>query len=209
MTLEELQRWIALEIAGRYHQHAHRGLHAIPAQVWQRATRDMVIRKVEDPTPFVIDFLPAETRSIMRNGLQLGLIRYWDPFLTRVFPLGTHLLVRFDPRDLSRIFVPALSDSDYLILPYANLRQPPITLAERERARAIAQKGSASVSEERLFAAAAEQRKLEEAAQRQSSRARRSIVRRPKKATPATIKRAAGRPVDCSRPPVPYEGEEW
>lgn len=33
LTLEELERWVALEIAGRYHQHVHRGLHAIPAQV--------------------------------------------------------------------------------------------------------------------------------------------------------------------------------
>ena len=33
MTMAELEKWMALEIAGRYHQQVHRGLHAIPAQV--------------------------------------------------------------------------------------------------------------------------------------------------------------------------------
>ena len=71
-------RWIALEIAGRYHFNVHRGLHAVPYRLWKRAV-----------------------------GKQ------------------------------PRITVPAPDQSEYLSIPYSDLRRPPITLAELERARSI------------------------------------------------------------------------
>jgi hypothetical protein len=33
MTIAELERWIALELSGTYHQNVHRGAQAIPAQL--------------------------------------------------------------------------------------------------------------------------------------------------------------------------------
>jgi putative transposase len=73
MTMAELERWIALEIAGRYHHQVHRGLHAVPAQVWDRTIRHRQRAGIADSARFVIDFLPAETRRITKNGFQLGL----------------------------------------------------------------------------------------------------------------------------------------
>ncbi len=207
MTLDELEKWIAVEIAGRYQQYVYRGLHAIPAQAWDRGIRDRPARRIHDVVQFVIDFLPAETRRITRNGLQIGLIRYWDPLLARMFPVGTHVLVRFDPRDLSKVYVPSVSGTDYLVVPYADLRRPAITLAERDRARRIVGESDQRVDEESVFAAALTQRRLEEAAERRSSRARRTVQRRPKPPAPKHAKRPST--VDYSRPPVPYEGEEW
>lgn len=58
--MAELERWMAMEIAGRYHLRVHRGLHAIPAQAWENAKRRTPAPKFADPGPFVIDFLPAE-----------------------------------------------------------------------------------------------------------------------------------------------------
>src|SRR5450631_51788 len=78
MTMAELERWIALEIAGRYHFNVHRGFHAVPYRLWKRAV-----------------------------GKQ------------------------------PRITVPAPDQSEYLSIPYSDLRRPPITLAELERARSI------------------------------------------------------------------------
>jgi hypothetical protein len=42
-----------------------------------------------------------------------------------------------DPRDLSRVFVPSPTNSEYLTIPYADLRRPPITLAELDRSRTL------------------------------------------------------------------------
>jgi putative transposase len=88
MTMAELETWMALEIAGRYHQQVHRGLHAVPAQVWDRTIKHRRRGVITNPTRFVIDFLPAEIRRISKNGFQLGLIRYWILSSTRCFPSG-------------------------------------------------------------------------------------------------------------------------
>ena len=85
---------------------------------------------IANPIRFVIDFLPAEVRRITKNGFQLGLIRYWDPLLNQMFPIGTRVLVRYDPRDLSKVYVPSTGVAEYLDVPYADLRRPPITRAD-------------------------------------------------------------------------------
>lgn len=208
-TMAELERWMAMEIAGRYHLRVHRGLHAIPAQAWDKAKTRTPASKLADPARFVIDFLPAEIRRVRKDGFQLGRIRYWDPLLASVFPLGTQILVRFDPRDLSRVYIPSPNQAEYLIIPYADLRRPPITLAELERARTIlVAKGERQPTEDQLFATTAAQRQLEEASAHKSRSARRQTARRahlPKQSKSTRV----DTPVDYSKDPVPYSGEEW
>jgi putative transposase len=97
MTMAELERWIALEIAGRYHQRVHRGVHAIPVQLWAQSVRRKEPVPVTDPARFILDFLPAESRRVGRNGFQINRIRYWDPLLARLFPPSTRVLIRHDP----------------------------------------------------------------------------------------------------------------
>jgi putative transposase len=81
MTMGELEPWIGLEIAGKYHQNVHRGVHAIPAQLWDRSVRRSPPALITDPQRFVIDFLPAETRRVGRNGFQINRIRYLGPII--------------------------------------------------------------------------------------------------------------------------------
>lgn len=209
MTMAELERWIALEIAGRYHFNVHRGLHAIPYRLWKRSVGRQPRHTVPDPARFVLDFLPAETRRIGRDGFQLGRIRYWDPLLGSLFPLGTQILVRYDPRDLSKVFVPAPDQSEYLSIPYADLRRPPITLAELERARSIlTAQGDAQPSEDQLFATAKQQRQIEDAAAQKSRTARRNTERRPAPSEPGRRLRKSP-PVNYAKKVEPYEGEVW
>lgn len=209
MTMVELGQWMALEIAGRYHHQVHRGIHAIPAQVWDRAIKHQRRSVIDNPTRFTIDFMPAETRRITKNGFQLGLIRYWDPLLTQMFPVGTRILVRYDPRDLSKVFVPSAGGIEYLNVPYADLRRPPITRAELEHARTILTlKGERRPTEDQIFATTAAQRRLEDASRKRTRQARRNASRRPV-ATKTTQSTRPKPPVDYSRPVIPYEGEEW
>jgi putative transposase len=87
-TMAELERWMAMEIAGHYHLRVHRGLHAIPAQAWEKTKRRTNSPTLADPRRFVIDFLPAELRRVRKDGFQLGRIRYWDPPPFKCFPIG-------------------------------------------------------------------------------------------------------------------------
>lgn len=208
MTMAELECWIALEIAGRYHRRVHRGVHAIPADLWRSATRNRRPRLIPDAERFVIDFLPADTRRVGANGFQVGRIRYWDPLLARVFPTGSQVLVRYDPTDLSRVYVPSPADAEYLRIPYADPRRPPNTLAELERARvALAAKGNPRPSKDQIFAATDAQREIEEQALRRSRSARRNKARRPIASPREKAKPNAH--VDYSKRVIPYAGEQW
>ncbi len=68
MTMAELERWITLEIVGRYHFFVHRGVHAVPIRLWKRAIGNHPAVEVSDPARFVLDFLPAEMRKVGRGG---------------------------------------------------------------------------------------------------------------------------------------------
>ena len=209
MTMAELERWMALEIAGRYHQRVHRGVHAIPAELWAKAVRRKLPPPVTDPARFVLDFLPADTRRVGRNGFQINRIRYWAPILSRVFPPGARVLVRHDPRDLSRVFVPSPTNAEYLSIPYADLRRPPITLAELERARTqLSAKGHAQPSEDLIFSTTEAQRRIERAAAKRSRRARRSLARQPVKVK-APVPPVQEPAVNYNKRVIPYSGEVW
>ena len=209
MTMAELERWITLEIAGRYHHFVHRGLHAVPFRLWKRAAPRLPKSEISDPARFMLDFLPAETRKIGREGFQIGRVRYWDPVLSRLFPFGTQVLVRYNPRDLSKVFVPAPEGLEYLSIPYADLRRPPMTLAELDRSRAIlTAKGDASPSEDRIFATMEEQRRIENAAAKSTRKARRRTEQRPRQ-VPAPKKPLKRSKIDWTVRADPYDAEVW
>ena len=81
----------------------------------------------------MVSFLPFEQRKLRRDGLHLFNIRYWDPALPALAQPGESLMVRYDPRNLSKVYV-AARDGRYHPVPYADLGLPPITLWEQRAA---------------------------------------------------------------------------
>jgi putative transposase len=77
MTTAEVERWIALEIDGRYRQSAHRGIHAVPAKVWSRAMRGGRPHRILDSNRLIMDVPPAEKRKVGSYGFQMNRLRYW------------------------------------------------------------------------------------------------------------------------------------
>jgi putative transposase len=70
------------------------------------------------------------------------------------------LLTRYDPRDLSRLYVLTPTKS-YQAVPYADVRRPPITLAELRFAHAeLRREAKGSINEEQLFAMHARQQAI-------------------------------------------------
>ncbi|MDW5318343.1 Mu transposase C-terminal domain-containing protein [Rhizobium sp. PL01] len=162
MTLDELERWLTLEITGRYHADLHRRLGVPPRLAWDDglADRPYPLRLPHDPGQFLIDFLPFEERFVRRDGIHLFGFRYWDDVLSPWAGRGQRVRVKYDPRDLSRVQVEG-ADGFVWTVHFADLRRPRITLGEHRLAMAaLRARGVRAVNEELIFSTIAEQRQL-------------------------------------------------
>ncbi len=213
LTLAELERWIALELCERYHLSVHRRLRTAPIHAWQDwfAQRGGAAAIPDDAQRFWLSFMPIVYRKLQRSGLHFSGIRYWDNVLPTIARLGGTILLRYDPSDLSRLF--ALDGNGrYWPIPYADLRQPAITLAEAKAA--IAAHGHserARRQEYRVFEGVLKQREVVKAAAHHSKLARRTQQRNLEamRPTAAEAGSAAAADVDYSQPAVEYPVEIW
>jgi putative transposase len=185
MTLDELQRWLAHAIAGEYHNSVHSALHLPPLAAWRRGIvgdertpgRGEPVA-VPDPRRFLIDFLPLERRRVRREGICLHSIHYWSDALWVWVGQPQKMIVRYDPRDLSRLYLLA-PDSQYYNLTYRDLRRPPISLWEQRLAlKRLRDEGRAQVDEAAIFRAIEAMRSITQSAVRESKAVRRQRERR-------------------------------
>ena len=180
MTLRELEHWIAWEIAGHYHQRIHSALHRPPIAVWREHEERLKFRLPVDRLQFWISFLPEEERTLRRDGIHFCNIRYWSDVLAAdVGRTHSKLLIKFDPRDLSRIFVRRPSGR-FVEARYRNLSWPAITMAEYKAAvRQLNRQGRREIDETMIFTTTLRQREIEDAARRQTAAVRRRRELRP------------------------------
>src|SRR6266446_536596 len=80
LTLAELETWLALAIAGKYHQEIHATLRQSPLQ---RFTMGLTTPPppIRDPKTFLVDFLPLVRRRIQRRGFVIDHIAYFSDAL--------------------------------------------------------------------------------------------------------------------------------
>jgi putative transposase len=185
MTLRELERWIAWEITGNYHQRVHAALNRPPIAVWREQEDKVKLRLPVDRLQFWVSFLPEEERSLRRDGIHFCNIRYWSDALAADVGHGKEkLLIKYDPRDLSRIFV-RRSSGRFVEARYRDLGWPPITLAEQRAVmRMLRAQGRHEVDEDLLFKTALRQREIVDAARRQTVSTRKNRELRPVQAVP-------------------------
>jgi putative transposase len=205
MTLRELERWIAWEIAGNYHQRVHSALNRPPIAVWREHEDKLDLRLPVDRLQFWVSFLPEDERNLRRDGIHFCNIRYWsDALAADIGQSREKLLIKYDPRDLSRIFVRRPSGS-FVEARYRDLSWPAITLAEQRAVmRLLRAQGRQEVDEVLLFKTALRQREIVDAARRQTVAARRSRERRPAQVAPEN-RGGSLKGIDSRRP---SKGEE-
>ena len=141
-TLRELERWIGHEVAGRYHNSVHSSLKRPPIAVGEIMRRSSRFACRSIAWRSGVAFLPEQERTLRRDGIHLFGLTYWSSVLTAdVGRLKKEMLVKYDPRDLSRIFV--LRPSGHFIeARYGDITLPAISLQEAQSAsRALAAKG--------------------------------------------------------------------
>ncbi|TWB86828.1 putative transposase [Bradyrhizobium macuxiense] len=185
MTIYEVERWLGHAIAGVYHRQLHRGIGMPPIEAWSRGIAghgDELGRgepaTVADPRRFLIDFLPIERRLVRRDGVRLHSIAYWADVLSTWIGEPTPMIVRYDPRDLSRIYLLGPDDTYYDVA-YRDLRRPPISLWEHRLVlKRLREEGRALIDEAAIFNAVDAMRAIADDAVRTSKRARRQRERR-------------------------------
>jgi putative transposase len=185
MTLDEVERWLGHAIAGVYHRTTHRALGTTPLTAWERGILGDAITPgsgepvgVADPRRFLIDFLPIERRLIRREGVSLHSISYWSDVLKTWIGKQQKMIVRYDPRDLSRIYLLA-PDDHYYDLTYRDLRRPPISLWEHRLAlKRLREEGRAQMDEAAIFRTIEIMRTIANEAVATSKTARRQRERR-------------------------------
>jgi len=185
MTIDEVERWLGHAIAGVYHRELHRGIGMPPTEAWRRGIAghgDILGRgepaAVADPRRFLIDFLPIERRLVRRDGVRLHSIAYWSDVLSTWIGEPAPMIVRYDPRDLSRIYLLGPDDT-YYDLAYRDLRRPPISLWEHRLAlKRLREEGRTLIDEAAIFGAIDAMRAIADDAVRTSKRARRQRERR-------------------------------
>lgn len=213
LTMAELEQWLALEICEQYHRRIHKGIRKRPLTAWEDAVNSVGARPRALPDhqdQFTISFLPLLQRKLRRDGLHLFNIRYWDNVLPSITQLGTPIIVRYDPRNLSKVYVMG-PDQHYYPISYADLSLPPITLSEQRAALATLRNRSDNPpSEAAIFQAVTAQRALIEQATAKTKAARRQSQRQ-KDAESATTgtTQSGGSTVDYSQPVKPFDAEVW
>jgi putative transposase len=132
LTMGDLRWYLAEEIA-RYHHTSHRTLGIPPRSAWERAwTRERGIELPPlpgDRTKFLLDFLPVARRVIGREGIELFGLKYSHRSLAPEVDSGRPRVVRFDPRDLSRVYLER-SNGGYLTVSLRDPRCPTMSLWE-------------------------------------------------------------------------------
>lgn len=146
LTLIDLQQYIAQELE-RYHERTHRVLGMSPRRAWELGWSQANGRHAPsvpaDRESFRLDFLPVKRRIVGREGIELFGLKYSCGELVQHVALGVQRTVRFDPRDLSRIYLEC-GDSHYVRVPLRAPHLPPFSLWEwqwmRKHQRALTQR---------------------------------------------------------------------
>lgn len=87
LTLRELEKWIALEIVGKYHQHIHASLLRPPLAVWRERQGEVDFNLPPDRMAFWTSFLPGERRRLLKDGI------HWKRSGTGLMPCHAMLVV--------------------------------------------------------------------------------------------------------------------
>lgn len=188
LTLEELEHWLAVAITRVYHLRAHNGLggenplHRFQTGITAMESAGQSLPPIRNPRAFLIDFLPIVRRTMQRSGITVDRVTYFSSALKPWIMLRdptVPVLIRRDPRDISRIYVFDPSTSGYLEIPYRDLSRPSISLWEHRLAmRRLREQHREHIDEVALFRAVTELRAIEKAAVHNTRSARRNQTRR-------------------------------
>jgi putative transposase len=164
-----------------------------------------------------VDFLPVIRLRLNRTGFVIDHVWYYSdalkPWIARRYELG-RLVLRRDPRDISRIWALDPDGQTYVQVPYRTMSRPAISVWEQRAATArLREQGRAEVDEQSLFDMVEQMRQITDTAAKTTRKARRNSQRRPANAAkpdtePPRPPAAADDPAEPAAAPFPII-EQW
>jgi len=165
-----------------------------------------------DPKRFYLDFLPFEQRTVGRAGLRLFNILYWHGALGAYVRDGKKHVVRYDPRNLSRVHL-LEADGSYLEIPYRDLSHLPVSLDQvKNGARQLRAQGTSPNDERKLFQAIQKQREIIESSSSKTLKARRKtqeLQERKPTHNPSAAQQQPELTLEPETPVDPFPFEIW
>jgi putative transposase len=214
LTLRELEQQLVDFIVNVYHKRTHSELGMSPLRRWEL---DLLgedggpppgLPSVPgDPERLKIDFLPYDLRTVQRYGIVLGKVNYYHeclvPWINSADPdqpkLKRKFVVRYDPRDISKIWFLDPESNLYYPVPYRDMSHPAISIWELRTAREEARKAGGEVDEAAIFDAVERMRARSETAVAKTRQARRDR-HRAKRAAKLTLKSSGGSEARSPKP---------
>ena len=190
LTLKEFEVWLANLILGVYHHREHATTKETPIARYTRGilgnAQTPGIGRIDvatDEERLRIDFLPLFEPTVQAYGIKIDHICYQADVLRRwvgaMDPVKRterrKFICRRDPRDISSILFYDPDAHTYYRIPYRNMTHPAISLWELKAVRAsMRAQGRTKADEDAIFKALDEMRRIEQAAVRDTAKARRS-----------------------------------
>jgi putative transposase len=135
LSLSEVGGFMVEDIS-RYHRTTHRALGRSPLAAWEQS---WIAQKTDPRIPrdlrrFRLDFLPLQQRVVGREGIELFGLKYSCAELEPEIHLAKRRVVRFDPRDLSRVYLERRG-AEPLEVPLRDRRLPVMSMWELKAIR--------------------------------------------------------------------------
>jgi len=195
MTMDALEKWFTTYIVGVYHQKAHKGNDNLsPVAKWElgifgdsNVIGTGIPIRVPDEDKLRLDFMPYIERTIQEYGIRFEGIEYWCDALRHLIHskepgkanLKRKYICRYDPRDLSHIWLFDSDSGQYVDVPYRDISRPAISLWELTAAKKHLKSLSyASVNEELIFQSIDEMREIVDKEVQKTKSARKQKQRR-------------------------------
>lgn len=195
LSFADLERCVALAVIDHNLQQNAKTLKT-PAAEWADYSEDLP-RFEDDAVRVVLAFLPGAERRLSPQGVSLFALDYYSPWLGSLVPLRDRLgrlEVRYDPRDISHIYVRDPETREFRSVERRDGRLDPITLWEHAGDRARRRAANARSDTEKVKF----QRRIAEIVRgsKPSKAKLRDAVRRIHSVE-------AGKPYEAIRPPAP------
>jgi putative transposase len=195
MTLDALEHWFTVFILGVYHQKPHSGINGMPPIVkWEQAIlgTDAMLgtgipARIADEDRLRLDFMPYFERTVQEYGIQNEGVCYWTDALRRFVHMrdpkrpsnAKTFVCRYDPRDLSCIWLYDDETDQYIEIPYRNLSRPSISLWELRNAKyLLKEQYKTATNEELIFKSIDQMREIVEKESAKTKAARRMRQRK-------------------------------
>ncbi len=208
LTLAELEKWLTIAITDYYHQKYHQTIMSPPILKFREGILGEgsiegrgYPPKIKNEKAFLIDFLPIEKRMLRREGLILDGINYFSnslkPLIADRKKFGK-LLLRRDPRDISKIYLLDPKSDRYIEVPYRNISRPTISLWEHKNARKwLKEKGVEKIDEDKIFKAIQQMREIVKKSSKMTKQQRKDNERRKQNEAASKKTYSHIKPNDC------------